>query len=130
MAAAPELPALVDPAIQDHHPGKIIFAELVTPDIAAARRFYAGLFGWTFQDIDLGRIQFTEASLDGRPVAGMIQKEIPASLHRQPAWLTFIAARDVDASRTLATQHGARVLLAPRCFMWVGPFGASRLSSR
>ena len=82
MAAAPELPALVDPATQDHHPGKIIFAELVTPDIASARRFYAGLFGWTFKDIDLGRIQFTEASLDGRPVAGMIQREMPASLHR------------------------------------------------
>ena len=50
MAAPPPLPALVEPASQEHHVGKVIFVELVTPDIDAAKRFYADLFGWSFRD--------------------------------------------------------------------------------
>jgi predicted enzyme related to lactoylglutathione lyase len=113
VAASPLLPALVEPASQEHHVGKVIFVELVTPDIAAAKRFYAGLFGWTFRDFESGRIKFAEASLDGRPIAGLIHKEVPAGEQRQPAWLTFIAVRDVDAAKTVALEQGGKVLFGP-----------------
>jgi predicted enzyme related to lactoylglutathione lyase len=113
MAAPPVLPALVDPASDEHHVGKVIFVELVTPDLAAAKQFYAGLFGWTFQDTQFGEFQYAEASHDGIPVAGLVQRAIPAGQQRQPAWLTFIAARDVDATTQTALQHGAKVLFEP-----------------
>ncbi len=113
MAAPPELPALVEPPSQEHHVGKVIFVELVTPDLAAAKQFYAGLFGWTFRDIQTGRTHYAEASLDGLPVAGLIHKDVPAGEHRQPAWLTFIAVRDVDAAKKMALQQGAKVLFEP-----------------
>lgn len=108
-----QLPALVEPAGQEHHVGKVIFVELVTPDIAVAKQFYAGLFGWTFRDIQAGGTEYAEASLDGRPVAGLIHKDVPAGKHRQPAWLSFIAVRDVDAAKKIALQHGAKVLFEP-----------------
>lgn len=101
-AAAPvtasplELAALVEPASQEHHAGKVVFVELVTPDLAAAKRFYAALFGWTFRDVEIGGTRYAEAALDGRPVAGLIHKEMRAGERRQPAWLSFIAVRDVD----------------------------------
>jgi len=41
MAAPIQLPAIVVPVSQEHHVGKIIFVELVTPDLAAAKKFYA-----------------------------------------------------------------------------------------
>ncbi len=113
VAATVELPALVEPASQEHHPGKVVFVELVTPDLAAAERFYAGLFGWTFRDIRTGGLAYAEASLDGRPVAGLVHREVPTGQHRQPAWLPFIAAGDVDAARNLALQHGGKVLFEP-----------------
>jgi uncharacterized protein len=116
MAAQLQLPALVEPASQDHHVGKVIFLELVTPDIAAAKQFYAGLFGWQFRDSQDGVIKYAAASLDGRPVAGLIQREIPAGEHRQPAWLGFLSVRDVDAATTNASQHGAKLLFGPRDF--------------
>jgi Predicted enzyme related to lactoylglutathione lyase len=78
MASPLQLPALVEPASQEHHVGKVIFVELVTPDLAAAKQFYAGLFGWTFRDIQAGGTKYAEASLDGRPVAGLIHKDVPA----------------------------------------------------
>ncbi len=113
MASPHELPALVEPAGQEHHVGKVIFVELVTPDIAAAKQFYGGLFGWTFRDFQVGGRQYVEALLDGRSVAGLIRKDIPAGEHRQPAWLTFIAVRDVDATISIAMRQGAKVLFEP-----------------
>ena len=113
MAAPIQLPAIVEPASQEHHVGKVIFVELVTPDLAVAKKFYAGLFGWTFRDIQAGEIAYAEAFLDGRPVAGVIQKTVPAGEQRQPAWLSFFAVGDVDAARKVALQNGAKVLFEP-----------------
>lgn len=113
MASPLQLAALVDPASQEHHVGKVIFVELVTPDLAAAKQFYAGLFGWTFRDSQARGAKYAEASLDGRPVAGLTHKDVPAGELRQPAWLNFIAVRDVDAAKKIALQHGAKVLFEP-----------------
>lgn len=113
MAAPPELPALLEPASQEHHIGKVIYVELVTPDLVVSKQFYGELFGWTFSDVQFGGRRYAEAFLNGYPVAGMVQKDIPAGEHRQPAWLTFIAVHDVDSAKIIALQHGAKVLFEP-----------------
>ncbi len=112
-AARSRLPAIAEPATHEHHVGKVIFVELVTPDLAVAERFYGGVFGWTFRDINVGRTAYAEAMLGGHPVAGLLQKNLPASEHRQPAWLTYFAVRDVDAATQTAVQHGAKILFQP-----------------
>jgi predicted enzyme related to lactoylglutathione lyase len=113
MAASLQLPAIVEPASQEHHVGKIVFVELVTPDLAVAKKFYGGLFGWTFRDIQAGGTSYAEAFLDGHPVAGLIHKDVPVDKHRQPAWLSFFAVGDVDAAKKVALQNGAKVLFEP-----------------
>ena len=109
-AASFELPALNSPASAERHVGKVVWADLVTPDLAAAERFYGGLFGWTFQSIHTGDSDYAVAMADGRPVGGLYQKTIPAAERRQSAWLTFIAVRDVDAAKRAALAHGAKVV--------------------
>lgn len=113
VAAPLQLPALVEPASHEHHVGKVIFVELVTPDIDVAKQFYARLFGWTFRDTHSDGKQYAEALLDGRPVAGLFQRNFPAGRQRQPAWLSFMAVSDVDAAKETAIQHGAKVLFEP-----------------
>lgn len=105
-----QLPALNSPPSAEHHAGKMIWADLVTPDLAAAEKFYGGLFGWTFQPIHAGDTNYAVAMLDGRPIGGLVQKAIPAGQHQQSAWLTFLAANDVDGVKKLAVSHGAKVL--------------------
>ena len=114
-AAAMEslLSPLVAPASQEHHVGKVVFLELMTPDLAAAKRFYSGLLGWTFRDIKDGPDAYAEAFLDGQLVAGISHKAIPKGERRQSAWLTFLAVRDVDATKKLALAQGAKVLREP-----------------
>jgi predicted enzyme related to lactoylglutathione lyase len=115
LAAAPvPLPPLLQPPTSEHHVGKVIWADLVTPDLAAAEHFYGGLFGWTFREIHMGSTQYAVALLDGRPVGGLVQHAPPPGEHRQPAWLTFIAVSDVDATQQLVLQQGGKVLAAPR----------------
>jgi hypothetical protein len=113
IAAQPELPALVDPANQEHYPGKIVFVQLVTPDLAAAKAFYAGLFGWTISDIHFGATEYGAATLENRPVAGLLQKPIKPGEHRQSSWTAFISTTDVDGLTKTAVQHGGKVLLEP-----------------
>jgi predicted enzyme related to lactoylglutathione lyase len=115
-AAAFELPALNNPASTEHHVGKVVWADLVTPDLADAERFYGGLFGWTFQTLHTGDSEYALASAGGRAVAGLFQKSIPTGEHRQSAWLTFIAVRDVDAAKRVALAHGAKVVADSRTY--------------
>ncbi len=110
-AAAADLPALVSPPGTEHHRGKMVFAELVTPDLGAAKRFYGGLFGWSFQDAGGGVNRFTQASVDGRVVAGIVQRAIPTG--RRPAWLSFIAVDDAARAAALAKQSGGKLLFEP-----------------
>jgi predicted enzyme related to lactoylglutathione lyase len=118
MAQQLQLPAIVEPASPEHHTGKVVFVELVTPDIAAAKQFYGSLLGWTFRDLPAGGtgaggVKYAEAYLDGRAVAGLVHWDSPAGQHPQSSWLSFIAVRDVDATAKIAAQEGAKTLFAP-----------------
>jgi uncharacterized protein len=110
-----ELPALTKQGTSEHHTGKVIWADLVTPDIAAAKRFYGALFGWTFREVP-GDPNYTLAILDDQPVAGLFQKIPAPGDPRQPSWLTFLSVRNVDAAQQDAVAHGGRVLSKARTF--------------
>jgi predicted enzyme related to lactoylglutathione lyase len=109
LGAAVVLPPLTQPASGEHHVGKVVWADLVTPDLDGAKRFYGALFGWTFRSVP-GDSNYALALLDGEPVAGLFQKALAAGQSQQPAWLTFLAVRDVDAAQQGAVQHGGKVL--------------------
>ncbi len=109
-------PSLGDPKHVEHHPGKMIWADLVTPDLVAAERFYGGLFGWTFEPIHSAALVYAVASFDGRPVGGLLQRTLPVGEQRQPAWLTYFAVRDVDATRRIALKEGAKSLSGPTTY--------------
>jgi predicted enzyme related to lactoylglutathione lyase len=111
-----EVPPLVEPASAERHAGKIVWADLSTPDLAAAKVFYSGLFGWTFHDLRAGEKGYSVALLGDQPVAGLFQRAQPAGERRRPAWVGFIAVRDVDAAKQVAVEHGATVLFGPRTF--------------
>jgi len=109
-----QLPPIETPASTEHHLGKIVLVELITPNLAGAKNFYAGLFGWTFRDRQTGGTDYAEALLQGRPVAGLVYRPLPANTKRSPAWLAFFSVGDVDAATQTARQQGGRVLFGPR----------------
>lgn len=110
------LPPLVQPASTEHHPGKVIWADLVTPDIAGAKQFYRQLFGWTFNDVDTGTSDYSVALLNGNPVGGLFQRAVRPGEQRQPAWLTFISVSDVVAAGRNILAHGGKAVAPTRSY--------------
>jgi hypothetical protein len=132
VAAPVELPALAESATAVHLPGKVVWADLVTPNLAGAETFYAGLFGWTFRDLHLGEIDYAVASANGRVIAGLAEVKIAAGEQKQSHWLSFIAVRDTDATLRHALLDGATVVRKPvsyagrgRQAVFAGPDGAA-----
>ncbi len=116
--AAPfQVPAIVDPPSQIRHAGTVTFEQLVTPDLAAAEHFYTGLFGWSFRDVPGIKLPYAIAYSDGHPVAGIIQRGMPAGERPGLAWLSFFSVPSADAAVKTATDHGAKVLVAPHSVM-------------
>ena len=113
-APAPiELPPLVQPASGEAHAGKVIWADLVTPNLKQAEQFYAALFGWSFEPV--GRDDnFAIALNAGQPVAGIVQRSMKTGQQRQPFWLTFISVRDVAAAQRSALANGGKLLAGPK----------------
>ena len=113
------------------HPGKLIWAELVTPDLAAAERFYGGLFGWTFHDIRTDNTVYPVARLGDAPVAGLVQRAVQPDRPAQPAWLAFLSVPSVHEAGQVIVAQGGKELSAPRAYrprgqqaMYADPQGA------
>jgi len=126
-----DFPPLTDGATPAHLPGKVVWGDLVTPNLAGAEAFYTGLFGWSFRKIHVGDTDYAIASADGRPIAGLVQRIVPAGEHKQSHWLTFIAVHDADAAVRTAAADGAKVLAKPTTYggrgrqaVLAGPDGA------
>jgi predicted enzyme related to lactoylglutathione lyase len=80
------------------------------PDVEAARRFYEGLFGWTFQDAIPADAAGTYliASLHGQDVAA-----IGPSEGKGAQWNTYIAVDDAESTAAAVRDAGGSLTLEP-----------------
>ena len=114
-AGAADLPPLSDttPA-GEHFPGKIVWADLFTPDPAAAQAFYTGLFGWTATPIERTTASGSHAYIvlanDGEPVAGIGHRPSRGTETTRGRRVGYVSVPDVAQALTTATTAGARVL--------------------
>ena len=84
--------------------------ELVTPDLAAAKAFYAELFGWNAQDTpgEFPRTSFTLGDLLVGGGHAPTPQEGPV-----PRWTISFRVADADQSAARAQELGGSVLLPP-----------------
>jgi predicted enzyme related to lactoylglutathione lyase len=116
MAEPLDFPPLSDAARPEHLQGKVVWADLVTPNLAGAEAFYGGLFGWNIREIHVGDTDYAVASEDGRPIAGLVQRAVRPGERKQSHWLTFIAVHDADAAVRSAVEDGGKILSKPRTY--------------
>ena len=104
-AAAPTLQQTNEPR------GDFIWYELLTSDIAGAKRFYDAVVGWNIQDKSnfpndyrmIGRS-------DGKFAGGAMQLSEESKEHgARPCWLGYILVPDVDASVASISAEGGQV---------------------
>jgi predicted enzyme related to lactoylglutathione lyase len=109
-------PPIVDPPTGQHTPGRFVWGDLVTSDVAAAADFYGKVFGWTFETYggDDDRDTYTLALADGLPIGGMVFDQ-RAMKGKTPSarWVGLISVKDVKASTAAVTAGGGKVVYAP-----------------
>lgn len=112
-AAETELPPLTTVEGNPRLPGKFIWADLVTDDVAKARNFYAQVFGWQFWGVG----NYVIAMNDGQPLAGMFQKARPANDPKaRPRWFGYISVPSVSKAQRAVIAAGGRVLAPAKDF--------------
>lgn len=103
------------PEINDVKPGRFCWFELATCDQAAAKKFYADLFGWMANDFPMGPGSFyTMFQLRGRDV-GAAYTLMPeqAKQGAPPHWGTYVSVASVDEAVAKAKSLGGMVLAGP-----------------
>ncbi|GGZ33676.1 hydroxylase [Streptomyces inusitatus] len=84
--------------------------DLGTPDVAAADRFYRGLFGWIFESAGPQAGGYGMFRLDDTTAAGGMTvppEQAPAS------WHVYFQSPDADATAEAVRLHGGTVLFEP-----------------
>ena len=91
------------------------WVDLPTSDQAAAKAFYAALFGWTYDDQPMGEGQvYSMAMLGGHQVAAIsTQPPEMAAAGAPPMWNTYLAVDSVDEATAKVEAAGGKVAMAP-----------------
>ncbi len=93
-----------------HAPGVPSWIDLATPDVAAAKDFYAALFGWAYDDQPTdGPSPYVMASKDGHSAVGMMALT-PEMASMPPVWSCYVTVADVEATLEQGEAAGGSVM--------------------
>jgi predicted enzyme related to lactoylglutathione lyase len=98
------------------------WVDLQSPDQNAAKAFYGGLFGWTFDDQAMpdGAV-YSMAKLGDEDVAAIAPQQAEAiAAGAPPMWNTYLAADSVDEAVAKVEAAGGQVAMAPFDIMDAG----------
>ncbi len=99
--------------------GNFCWDELLTNDVESAARFYTALFDWGSQEWDMGPAgKYTLFMRDQSPIAGMLK--IPDGAPQPPAWVSYVAVDDADATTARAQELGSTIAVPPKDIPDVG----------
>ena len=101
--------------LTQHAAGTFCWPELATADQNSARKFYAPLFGWTYNDLPTGPSGvYTILQKNGKDCAALYtlnpeqkQRGVP------PHWGAFVAVTSADDTVSQAKRLGGSVLVEP-----------------
>jgi len=89
-------------------PGAMTWDDLITPDAGKAAEFYAGLFGWTFDELpDAGGYRVIKNG--GRSNGGLMPQQPP----QQTGWLPYFGHEDVERLLGEIPDLGGQVFAGP-----------------
>ena len=101
------------PEVTAYANGQPAWADVTTPDVAAAAAFYGGLFGWEAQtDPRPEAGGYTMFTLGGKAVAAASPS--PPGQERVPShWTVYLASDDVDETAARVRDAGGAVVVEP-----------------
>lgn len=90
--------------------GRFVWHDIVTPDVKRSRRFYAGLFGWRYQDLQMGPDSYPMILGPAGPLGGLMSTAQLGLPDTDGHVMAFLSVPDVDGAATAAKCCGGQVL--------------------
>src|SRR5687767_2100431 len=90
---------------------RFVWRELMVRDIGAAKELYAGLFGWSFEEVSTGKADYSIIRHRDRSIGGMV--DLGVERHLEPHWKSYVSAEDVDGLVHIAKSEGGNVFVGP-----------------
>ncbi|UCF18675.1 MAG: VOC family protein [Gemmatimonadota bacterium] len=107
------LPPVTPAPTGEYHAGKFVWYDLLTEDVAAAKRFYGELFGWEFRDGFGEKGNYTLVSHEGRAIGGMVYVEPLETGVSRSRWVPVLSVEDVKAAAEIISRRGGRIFFGP-----------------
>ncbi len=104
-----ELTPVTSPATGVYHQGKFVWYDLLTPDVATAKKFYGELFGWSFKK--QGR--YTVILNNGQAIGGIVKIQPKDNKDHLARWLTSLSVADVDQATAFVQESGGIIHEGP-----------------
>jgi predicted enzyme related to lactoylglutathione lyase len=99
---------------RDGYPdGEPCWADVVTPDLEAAQRFYGALFGWSFQNSGPEYGNYTMCLIGDNAVAAVTPPAPGSPAGVPPMWSVYLASSDVDETARRIERGGGKIMMAP-----------------
>ncbi len=95
--------------------GDFCWTELATTDTDKAKKFYAEVLGWTFEDLMMGPdMPYIMIKVDGHENGAMYTLMEEQRKHNIPShWLTYVLVKDTDATIKKAEELGGTKMMGP-----------------
>ena len=101
--------------VTQHAPGTFSWPELASKNADEAKKFYGELFGWTYDDNEMGQggvysfIQLKGARIGA--LYGMRKEELASGI--PPHWNSYVTVENVDASAAKVKELGGKLMAEP-----------------
>jgi predicted enzyme related to lactoylglutathione lyase len=111
--ASSQLSSVTKESTQKYYPGKVVWHDLLTPELEKSKQFYAQLFGWTFKEQANHVIIYNQ----GKKIGGIV--EIKSKLKKkgktkdEAIWLASLSVEDIDKAVSAVKSHGGQILQGP-----------------
>ena len=102
----------------EYHPGQFVWCDLLTSDVDAARKFYLGLFDWTFAEQE----DYTVILNRGVPIGGMVATEFKGKSNAY--WISYLSVENVDQAAERVINNGGTITMGPGKMINRGTFAA------
>jgi predicted enzyme related to lactoylglutathione lyase len=96
------------------YPGRFVWYELMTTEVAVAKAFYAKVVGWSAQDASTPDLAYTLFTVGGASVSGLM--ELPEDARKMgatPRWMGYVGVNDADATADRIKCLGGAVYVPP-----------------
>jgi len=95
--------------------GRIVWTDLTIPNAPQVRDFYAQVFGWGIQNVDMGdHNDFTMTdSASGDGLVGVCHA-LGENATQPPQWINYFSVANLDDSIKVVEQNGGKVVTPVR----------------